>query len=84
MDISKITAKDWKEFNQKFPGARAFLLERSLVNEAIGLINETAKFEANGGTLNQARRYHWAKARLAELETNEHLMELVDQEMNWS
>jgi hypothetical protein len=55
MDISKISAEDWRKFRERFPSAESFLTAASLRGE---LRHLRATFH----------RTAWQDARLAELE----------------
>ena len=57
-----INPQDWKEFEERYPGAYYFLLHRSLLGEKSALENEY-----NRALALDPRRRNWIINRLAEL-----------------
>jgi len=62
MEIRRMSGRDWKEFKQRWPQARAFMEERTILREYIALSEEVAQ------PYTAAERRIWCKKRLEDLD----------------
>lgn len=65
MIISHISREAWQKFEERYPGAYAFLVSASLEGELAALKIELERIEKNGTTF--PGRIEWVKNRIEEL-----------------